>query len=104
MNSRLRYHPSVADDLTTIAELIANYASPEIAKQKLNEIDAAARGLIDLPHCDARRDRILSGLRAIPAARRAVIVFAVDDDAHEVYILAITYGGADWISRARSRH
>ena len=48
MNSRLRYHPSVADDLTIIAELIANYASPEISKQKLNEIDAAARGLIDL--------------------------------------------------------
>lgn len=48
MNYRLRYHPSVADDLTIIAELIANYASPEISKQKLNEIDAAARGLIDL--------------------------------------------------------
>ncbi len=32
MNYRLRYHPSVADDLTTIAELIANYASPEISK------------------------------------------------------------------------
>ena len=104
MNSRLRYHPSVADDLTIIAELIANYASPEISKQKLNEIDAAARGQIDLPHCGARRDHILSGLRAIPAARRAVIVFAVDDDAHEVYVLAVTYGGADWISRARSRH
>ena len=48
MNYRLRYYPSVADDLTTIAELIANYASPEISKQKLNEIDAAARGLIDM--------------------------------------------------------
>ena len=104
MNYRLRYHPSVADDLTIIAELIANYASPKIAKQKLNEIDAAARGLIDLPHCGTRRDHILPSLRAIPAARRAVIAFTVDDDVHEVYILAITYGGADWISRARSRH
>ena len=84
MNYRLRYHSSVADDLTIIAELIANYASPEIAKQKLNQIDATARGLIDLPHCGTRRDHILPGLRAIPAARRAVIVFTVDDDAHEV--------------------
>ena len=104
MNYRLRYHTSVADDLTIIAELIADYASPEIAKQKLDEINTTARGLIDLPHCGTRRDHILPGLRAIPAARRAVIAFTVDDDAQEVYVLAITYGGADWISRARSRH
>ncbi len=30
MNYGLRCHPSVADDLTIIAELIANYASPEL--------------------------------------------------------------------------
>ena len=71
MNFRLRCHPSVADDLTISAELIADHASPEIAKQKLNEINATARGLIDLPHCGTRRDHILPGLRAIPAARRA---------------------------------
>ena len=104
MNYRLRYHPRVANDLMIIAELIADYAGSDIAKRKLNEIAAATRRLIDLPHCGTRRDHILPGLRAIPAARRAVIVFMVDDDVHEVYVLAITYGGADWISRARSRH
>ena len=72
MNFRPRCHPSVADDLTIIAELIADYASPEIAKQELNEINATARGLIDLPHCGTRRDHILPGLRAIPAARDRV--------------------------------
>ena len=71
MNFRLRCHPSVADDLTIIAELIADYASPKIAKQKLNEINATARGLTDLPHCGTRRDHILPGQRAIPAVRRA---------------------------------
>ena len=58
----------------------------------------------DQPNCDTRRDHILPGLRAIPAARRAVTAFTIDDDAQEVYVLTITYGGADWISRARSRH
>ena len=37
------------------------------------------------------------GLRAIPAARRAVIAFTVDDDAKEVLIHCITCSGADWV-------
>lgn len=104
MNCRLRYHPSVAADLTNITEMIADYAGPNIAKRKLSEIAAAAQGLIDLPHRGNRRDHIVPGLRAIPAARRAVIVFTVDDGEREVYVLAITYGGADWISLAKCRH
>ena len=43
------------------------------------------------------------GLRAIPAGRKAVIAFTVDDDAHEVHIHAVTYAGADWITRSKSR-
>ena len=90
MNCRLRYLPKVADDLTIIAELIADYAGSDIAIRKLNEITAATRGLIDLPHCGTRRDHILPGLRAILAARRAVIAFMVDDDVYEAYVLAVT--------------
>ena len=32
------------------------------------------------------------------------MVFTVNDGVHEVYALAITYDGADLISRARSRY
>ncbi len=103
MTYQLRYHPSVADDLLTISDLIEDYAGPQIARRKLTEIADVAQSLRTLPHRGTKRDHILPGLRAIPAARRAVIVFTVDDDAQEVHVLAITYGGADWISRTGRR-
>lgn len=103
MTYQLRYHPAVADDLVTISDLIADYAGPRIARRKLTEIAEATQGLQTLPHIGTRRDHILPGLRAIPAARRAVIAFTVDDTAKEVHVLAITYGGADWIGRAGAR-
>lgn len=103
MTYRLRYHPSVRDDLETISGLIEDYAGAQVARRKLTQIAEAAQGLGALPHIGTRRDHILPGLRAIPAARRAVIAFIVDDAAQEVHILAITYGGADWISRAGAR-
>ncbi len=103
MTYRLRYHPSVADDLTTISELIEDYAGPRTARRKLAEIAEAAQNLRTLPHIGTLRNHILPGLRAIPAARRAVIAFTVDDAEQEVHVLAITYGGADWITRAGTR-
>ncbi len=50
-----------------------------------------------------RNHTLAPGLRAIPAARRAVIAFTVDDDAKEVLIHCITYSGGDWASRSRAR-
>lgn len=103
MTYRLRYHPSVKSDLETISELIEDYAGTQVARRKLTQIAEATQGLRTLPHIGTRRDHILPGLRAIPAARRAVIAFSVDDTAREVYVIAITYGGTDWISRAGAR-
>ncbi len=103
MTYRLRYHPSVADDLLTISGLIEEYAGRQVAHRKLAEIADVAQSLRALPHRGTQRDHILPGLRAIPAARRAVIAFTVDDDLQEVHVLAITYGGADWITRTGQR-
>ena len=103
MTYRLRYHPSVANDLLTISNLIEDYAGLRVARRKLAEIAEVALSLRALPHRGTRRDHILPGLRAIPAARRAVIAFTVDDETREVHLLAITYGGADWITRAGLR-
>ena len=57
------------------------------------------------PHKGSLRDEIAPGIRAIPAGRKAVVAFLVDDEAAEVLIYAVTYGGADWSRRtgARSR-
>tara|TARA_R110000868_G_scaffold270254_1_gene529600 strand:- start:292 stop:609 length:318 start_codon:yes stop_codon:yes gene_type:complete len=96
VNYRIRYHPLVARDLDVIVRWILDYAGPDAAARKLAEIDAAIATLKAKPHKGSLRDEIAPGLRAIPAGRKAVIAFVVDDDAAEVLIYAVTYGGADW--------
>jgi plasmid stabilization system protein ParE len=103
LNYRIKFHPLVARDLDTIAQVIIDYAGPDIAARKLAEIEAAIATLRATPHKGSIRDEIAPGLRAIPAGRKAVIAFVVDDDAKEVLIYAITYGGADWIARTGAR-
>ena len=103
MTYRIRFHPLVARDLDAIARWILDYAGPEIAARKLAEVEAAIATLRDTPHKGSLRTEIARGLRAIPAGRKTVIAFVVDDDAAEVLIYAVTYGGADWAARSRER-
>jgi toxin ParE1/3/4 len=100
---RIRFHPLVAHDLDAIATAIIDYAGPDSASRKLAEIEAAIGTLETTPHKGSIRTEIAPGLRAIPGGRKAVIAFVVDDDTREVLIYAITYGGADWIARTKSR-
>ena len=71
--------------------------------RKLVQIEAAIATLKATPHKGSLRDEIAPGLRAIPAGRKAVIAFVVDDDQREVLIYAVTYGGADWAMRSSAR-
>ncbi len=100
---RILRHPNVADDLTDIAVLIANYAGVEIALQKINEIEQTIRNLENVPHIRSLRDEIAPGLRAIPSAGKGVICFVVDDKHHEVRIMAIGYAGSDWVTATQTR-
>jgi toxin ParE1/3/4 len=105
VNYRIRFHPLVARDLDAITLWILDYAGPEAAARKLVEIEEAIATLKAMPHKGSIRDETALGLRAIPAGRKAVIAFAVEDATAEALIYAITYGGADWArcSAARSR-
>ena len=103
MTYRIRLHPLVARDLDAIAHWILDYAGPDAAARKLGEIEAAIATLKATPHKGSLRDEIAPGLRAIPAGRKAVIAFVVDDDQREVLIYAVTYGGADWTMRSSAR-
>ena len=103
MTYRIRFHPLVARDLDAITRWILGYAGPDIAGRKLAEIEEAIATLRDTPHKGSIRDEIAPGLRAIPAGRKAVIAFVVDDEAAEVLIFAVTYGGANWVSRSKAR-
>lgn len=93
----------MARDLDAIAGWILDYAGPDAAERKLAEIEAAIATLKTTPHKGSNRDEIAPGLRVIPAGRKAVVAFVVDDAAAEVLIYAVTYGGADWIGRTSAR-
>ncbi|MBE0455793.1 MAG: type II toxin-antitoxin system RelE/ParE family toxin [Roseovarius sp.] len=103
MNYRIRYHPLVVRDLDAIVHWILDYAGPDAAARKLAEIEAAMATLKATPHKGSLRDEVARGLRAIPAGRKAIIAFVVDDDAAEVLFYAVTYGGADWVMRSSAR-
>lgn len=42
------------------------------------------------------RNEVASGLRIVTSVEKAVICFAVDDDARQVRIICVTYAGQDW--------
>ena len=100
---QFRFHPHVARDLEAIAPWIIEHAGYQVADRNLAEIEQVITGLARMPHKGSVRDDIVPGLRAIPAGRRAVIAFTVDDDAEEVLIHAVTYSGSDWAGRSRAR-
>ncbi|WP_040817314.1 type II toxin-antitoxin system RelE/ParE family toxin [Litoreibacter arenae] len=68
----------------------------------MDEIEAAIASLTEMSQKGSRRDGIAPRLRGIPAGRKAVIAFTIDDDAREVHIHAVTYAGADWIRHRKA--
>lgn len=103
MTYRIRFHPAVSSDLDDVVQWLIDRAGPASAARRLAEIEATIDSLAAMPHKGSIRDEIAPGLRAIPAGRKAVIAFAVDDATSEVLILVVSYAGADWTSRSRQR-
>jgi plasmid stabilization system protein ParE len=58
---------------------------------------------VDFPKIGSIRSDILPGLRAIPAAEKAVVCFTVDDASLTVFIICVSYAGSDWASRVKER-
>ena len=104
MSWTVRFHPEVSADLDRIAVWITDYAGPAAATRKLDEIERVIATLADVPHKGTVRTEVAPGVRAIPAGRKGVIVFMLNDEQREVLILAVTYSGADWASLSVSRH
>ncbi|MFB9950401.1 type II toxin-antitoxin system RelE/ParE family toxin [Rhizobium puerariae] len=100
---RLEYHSAAEQDLVDIHSYIEGYAGRITADRKLAEIEATTYRLADLPKIGSIRDDLLPGLRAIPAAEKAIICFTVDDETMTVFIICISYAGSDWTSRVTER-
>lgn len=103
MTYKIFRHPEVEQDIFDIVDLIAQYAGTDIAERKLLEIEETVKRLAETPHIGSIRNDIAPNLRAIPTARKGVITFTVDDAKKSVFIITITYAGADWIRRTPLR-
>jgi plasmid stabilization system protein ParE len=96
-------HPLVGSDVLDITAFIASYAGLDIGKAKVDEITRFISKLSEFPKIGSTRDDILPGLRAIPAADKAVVCFTVDDENSVVFIICVSYAGSDWVPRVKAR-
>lgn len=103
MTYRIVYHPEIRNDLLSISKLISDHAGIDVAQKKLGHIREAIEALRDTPHIGSVRSDIFDGLRAIPSAGKGVIAFTVDDINKTVFLVSVTYAGADWMSGVSTR-
>jgi plasmid stabilization system protein ParE len=96
-------HPLVRQDLARITSLVGEYAGYPAALAKIEAIEDLLNGFVDFPKIGSIRSDILPGLRAIPAAEKAVVCFTVDDASLTVFIICVSYAGSDWASRVKER-
>jgi plasmid stabilization system protein ParE len=100
---KVRYHPDIGDDLRRIGGSLLPHAGQRSTLRIVTALRDAARRLSDTPHRGTLRAELFPGLRAIPAARRGVIAFTVDDERREVFVCMIAYGGFDWSAHVIAR-
>jgi plasmid stabilization system protein ParE len=103
MPYQITRHPLVERDLSEINDLVSDYAGPQIGYAKTDEIVRFIGKLTDFPHIGTIRNEIHPGLRAIPASDKSTVCFTIDDDTMSVYVVCVSYAGADWQARVRER-
>lgn len=96
-------HPGVSLDLLRIHGWLAGLVGDLSARGHIAAIGRDIRKLALTPHRGTIRDEPTAGLRVIPVGSGATVAFIVHDDIHEVLILSVTWGGADWMQRVRRR-
>ncbi|KAA0699683.1 type II toxin-antitoxin system RelE/ParE family toxin [Neorhizobium sp. P12A] len=96
-------HPLVKSDLLNITIFIGEYAGYDLAEAKIEQIEKTLHSLTDFPHIGNRRDEIYKDLRIAISAEKAVICFTVNDETMSIFIVCISYAGADWQARVKER-
>ncbi|OJF90416.1 type II toxin-antitoxin system RelE/ParE family toxin [Pararhizobium antarcticum] len=100
---RIIKHPLVENDIYSIASYVSDYAGVHIGFAKATAIVAFIDRLVDFPQVGSLRHDIAKDLRAIPAGGKSVVCFKVDETDRTVFIICVTYAGADWVSRVNER-
>lgn len=80
-------------DLAAIARYIAQQSSRDTARGFIERLKKSCQSLADAPFRGSLRDDLGVGLRTFGVERRATILIAVDEQAAEVVVLGVFYGG-----------
>jgi plasmid stabilization system protein ParE len=89
--------PEAETDLQLIYQgLVDRGASPATARGYVNRILGYVAGLDVFPKRGSVHNEVRPGLHVIGFERRVSIAFVVEDDAQEVTILRILYGGQEF--------
>jgi toxin ParE1/3/4 len=92
---RVRFSRYASDDFESIFEYIAKRASVDVASGYLDRLIGACESLETAAHRGTRRNDLRPGFRTFGFERRATILFVIDNEAVEVTILGVLYGGRD---------
>jgi len=90
------FAPEAEDSLVSLYQYIAERTSPSVAERYTDAVVTYCESFATFPNRGLRRDDIRPGLRITNYKRRTVIAFAVDDEAGQVAILGVFYGGRDY--------
>ena len=88
-------HEAEADLQLLYQGLVDRGASPATARGYINRIIGYVHGLDTFPKRGSLRNEVRQGLRVIGFERRVSIAFVVEDEAQEVVVLRILYGGQE---------
>lgn len=88
--------------LNELYDYIAYNASPTIALGYIHRIHDACLSLAEFPERGTKRDDILKGLRIMGFERRVTIAFRLRSKT-KVEIVAIAYGGRNYVGELRKR-
>ena len=103
MTYQVEFHPRAKIELRQIRDSIADLGGKEASRRILQAFEGVLTGLAQVPHKGSLRESIAPRLRSVPAAKKGVVTFRVDDVARIVTIVAITYAGQDWMGRVKTR-
>ncbi len=93
---RVVFAPEANKQLLALQEYITKAASAFVAQSYTKGIVIYCKSLAQFPHRGNQRDDLLPGLRITHYKKRTAIAFVVDEDAGEVNIVGIWYGGQQY--------
>ena len=93
----IRLQPEAETDLQLLYQgLLERSGSQPTARGYINRITDYLQTFEMYPKRGSLRNEIKHGLRVVGFERRVSIAFLVDDDANEVVVFRILYGGQDY--------